>query len=183
MALLYADGIQIGSATVNEFGAFVIASTKALKSGNHTLTVTVMNAQGAESKPKAAGNAVIPPPPTHTSKQIVGNTVTVQGKGIPNHKIKLYSDGVWVGSAVVAGDGTYRVSSVGLALGSHQLQVISNPTPKKTRATLFLLAPPRSSHLLPRNLSSPAMNTRVAKSKSREPASQERPSMFTSIVR
>lgn len=117
---LYANGVRVGSTVVDANGQWSVTSSK-LASGTSQMTVTQANEKNAESEAIACGPATILPPPTFTSKQVKKNVVLVTGKGTAGATVKVYSDGQFVGAAVVENDGTWSLTTSALAIGTHKL--------------------------------------------------------------
>lgn len=67
--------------------------------------------------------APTPNPPTVTSHTLDGVKAVVTGTGQPGATLKLFSDGIFVGSTTVLPDGTYSVTSSDLVPGLHSLTV------------------------------------------------------------
>ncbi|MBB3117726.1 Ig-like domain-containing protein [Pseudoduganella violacea] len=141
VTLYDSDGTTVlGSTTANGSGAWNITSS-ALSNGTHTVTVKQTDAAGNTS-PASAGLSLsidtstpaAPPLPALATASDSGtlgdlitndSTPTVTGTGTAGHTVTLYdSDGSTVlGTATVAGNGSWSITSSALGDGTHNLTV------------------------------------------------------------
>ena len=125
----------VGSAVVDQSGTWVI-TTIALTNGVHSLTAKQTDVNSTASVASAALVLTIDnaePAPTGlalaaaSDSGLVGDRVTsvttpvITGSGIPGDTVTLYDGLTVVGTAVVAGNGTWSVTSAMLAAGVHSL--------------------------------------------------------------
>ncbi|MFJ3458459.1 BapA/Bap/LapF family large adhesin [Scandinavium goeteborgense] len=140
---VYDNGNLLGTAVVDGSGNWSLPSPTALTEGNHSLTVTATDAAGNTSAPSAAFPIVIDtaPPATPTlltvtddqpgvtgalvNGQLTNDTTpTLNGRGEAGATIKVFSDGVLVGSTTVDGTGAWSVTpTTPLTNGIHLLTV------------------------------------------------------------
>ncbi|TDN58408.1 BapA/Bap/LapF family large adhesin [Scandinavium goeteborgense] len=140
---VYDNGNPLGTAIVDGNGNWSLPSPTALTEGNHSLTVTATDAAGNTSAPSAAFPIVIDtaPPATPTlltvtddqpgvtgalvNGQLTNDTTpTLNGRGEAGATIKVFSDGVLVGSTTVDGTGAWSVTpTTPLTNGIHVLTV------------------------------------------------------------
>lgn len=85
---LYSKGKKIGFATVQLDGTWSVPSMP-LGSGSYPLSVTQMDAKGAESEAVSAGTATILDPPVISSKTTSGKLGTIKGTGSPGAIVKM----------------------------------------------------------------------------------------------
>jgi methionine-rich copper-binding protein CopC len=144
------DGItNIGTVVVGPDGTYSV-TTSALSDGSHPLSITSTDAAGNISQPVGIGTWVIdsatPTAPTFgsvsqdtgantTDKITSDNTLTVTGlagSAEPGTTITVYDSSsgspVAVGTAVVAQDGSYSVTTSALSDGNHPLSITSTDT-------------------------------------------------------
>ena len=125
----------VGSAVVDQSGTWVI-TTIALTNGVHSLTAKQTDVNSTASVASAALVLTIDnaePAPTGlalaaaSDSGLVGDRVTsvttpvITGLGMPGDTVTLYDGLTVVGTAVVAGNGTWSVTSAMLAAGVHSL--------------------------------------------------------------
>ncbi|RZJ62604.1 MAG: hypothetical protein EON49_01730, partial [Acidovorax sp.] len=129
---VYDGATLLGSAVVTN-GSWIFEPATPLASGDHNLTARPVDAAGNEGPASAAwtfkllGDAPAAPAITGVSDDagnVTGSiakgattddtTPTVSGTGTAGTTVKLYADGVEVGSTTVAQDGTWRVTSSAL---------------------------------------------------------------------
>ncbi len=140
---VYDNGNLLGTAVVDETGNWNLPSPTALTEGNHSLTVTATDPAGNTSVPSAAYPIVIDTAPpaiptllTVTDDQpgVTGplvngqltndTTPTLNGRGEVGATIKVFSDGVLVGSTTVDDSGAWSVTpTTALTNGPHILTV------------------------------------------------------------
>src|SRR5262249_52358097 len=116
----------VGTATANGSGNWT-ATLAVLSLGRHTLTARVQDPASGFWSASSSSFVVtsVPDAPSVTSIPTPGPTtptapVTVNGTGTAGDTVKLYDGGYYVGSTVVAGDGTWTLV-VNLYPGSHSL--------------------------------------------------------------
>jgi hypothetical protein len=136
--------VAVGTAVVAQDGSYSV-TTSALSDGNHPLSITSTDSAGNESLPTSLGTWAIdtaaPNAPSFgtitqdtgisaTDKITSDNTLTISGaagSAEPGTTITVYdtSSGtpVAVGTAVVAQDGSYSVTTSALSDGNHPLSI------------------------------------------------------------
>ncbi|WP_194293017.1 Ig-like domain-containing protein [Streptomyces smaragdinus] len=121
------DGVPVGTATVGLDGTWSLPTTTPLADGPHTVTATQTDASGNVS-PAATSNftvdATAPAAPVITAPadgSTTGNpTPTITGTGEPGATVDVVVDGVPLGTATVAPDGTWSIPvTTPLADGPH----------------------------------------------------------------
>jgi|GEM_PF-146385 len=140
---VYDNGNFVGTAVVDGSGNWNLPSPTVLTEGNHSLTVTATDPAGNTSIPSAAYPIVIDTAPpaiptllTVTDDQpgVIGplvngqltndTTPTLNGRGEVGATIKVFSDGVLVGSTTVDSSGAWSVTpTTPLTNGPHILTV------------------------------------------------------------
>ncbi|MBV7540297.1 Ig-like domain-containing protein [Acidovorax sp. sic0104] len=130
---VYDANTLLGTANLNSNGEWSYELTTPLAIGDHSLTARPVNAAGVEGQAgkawtfKVQGDAPTMPVIAGVSDNlggVTGNiakgaptddpTPTVNGTGTAGSTIKLYADGVEVGSTTVAADGSWTVTSTAL---------------------------------------------------------------------
>ncbi len=137
--------VAVGTVVVGANGTYSV-TTSTLSNGSHPLSITSTDSAGNQSQPTAVGTYIIdtstPTPPTvssvmqdtgasATDKITSDNTLTVTGlagSAEPGTTITVYDNGIPVGIAVVAGDGSYSVTTSVLSDGNHPLTITSTDT-------------------------------------------------------
>ncbi|MBI4781195.1 MAG: type I secretion C-terminal target domain-containing protein [Oscillatoriophycideae cyanobacterium NC_groundwater_1537_Pr4_S-0.65um_50_18] len=138
---LYADGVSVGTTTVDVNGAWsVTAST--LSDGNYTLTSTFKDLAGNESSP-STGLAITldttsPTAPalapdldaasdsglSNTDNITKNSTLTFKGapgSGIAGEIVTLYANGAAVGTGIIAANGSWSVTTSPLSSGNRTI--------------------------------------------------------------
>lgn len=103
---IYDQGAVVGTATVGPDGKWY-ATSSILSPGSHTFTATQTPAGSTESSPIPAGSVNIASIIVTNTTVIAGNKVQVQGYGIAGSTVKLYENGVLVGSGLVGQNGLW----------------------------------------------------------------------------
>ncbi|MAY55966.1 MAG: hypothetical protein CMQ37_08875, partial [Gammaproteobacteria bacterium] len=136
---LFANGVNVGSATVGGDGSWTI-TTSTLADGSYSMTARYTDTAGNESGLSPALNPVVintsaPSAPTapdlqaqsdtgssDTDDYTSDNTPTFTGTGgTSGDTVTIYANGVAVGSATVAGNGSWSVTTSTLADGSYSI--------------------------------------------------------------
>ncbi|MDX6020939.1 Ig-like domain-containing protein [Scandinavium sp. V105_16] len=140
---VYDNGTVLGTATVDGSGNWSLPAPTALVEGAHNLTVTATDAAGNTTAQSAPFPIVIDtaPPAVPTLLTVVDDqpgvtgplvngqltndtTPTLNGRGEAGATIKVFSDGVLVGSGTVDGTGAWSVTpTTPLTNGTHLLTV------------------------------------------------------------
>ncbi|MGN7733697.1 Ig-like domain-containing protein [Ensifer sp. 22564] len=131
---VYDHGVLLGSAVVQANGSWSFTPTLPLASGDHSFTARPVDAAGNAGPDSAAWSfKLVGEPPA--APAIVGvtddrgtvqgpiakdaatddTTPTISGTGTVGTVVTVYADGVAVGSATVAGDGTWSVTTSALS--------------------------------------------------------------------
>ncbi|MGX7005610.1 Ig-like domain-containing protein [Caballeronia sp. KNU42] len=138
---VYDNGVVIGSTTVGGDGKWSFTPATDLSNGSHSITVVDVNAAGTPSAASAPINVVInsttpatPPAPTMTNDSGVsipaGSTTAdahphINGTGTAGDTIKVYDNGVVIGSTTVGADGKWSFTpSTDLSNGTHSITVV-----------------------------------------------------------
>jgi hypothetical protein len=138
---VYDNGVLVGTGTADANGNYSV-TTSALADGNHPLTITATDTAGNQSLATSLGTWTIdtsaPNAPTvgsvsqdtgnPTDKNTSDNTLTVIGTAEPGSTVKIYDNGVLVGTGVADAQGNYSITTSVLADGSHPLSVTSTDT-------------------------------------------------------
>ena len=188
--VLYVDGDPVGTAVVDALGNWTVTVSPALVDGNHTVTYLVKdpagNTSGFAPTMIIAVDTTAPNAPSFgsisqdtgasaTDKITSDNTLTITGaagSAEPLSTITVYDSSsgtpVAVGTAVVAADGSYSVTTSVLSDGTHPLSITatdpagnqSSPTSLGTW-TIDTTAPttPAAPTISPINLSATAGHT------------------------
>ncbi|NBR07985.1 MAG: adhesin, partial [Planctomycetes bacterium] len=132
--------VLVGTATVLTGGYYTV-TTSFLADGSHPLYITATDTAGNESMPTSLGtwniDTVAPTAPfvgsvsqdtgTNTTDKITSDTtLTITGgpnSAEPGTTITVYDNGSPVGTAVVAADGSYSVTTSSLSDGIHPLSI------------------------------------------------------------
>ncbi|POT27985.1 large repetitive protein [Citrobacter freundii] len=137
------DGQPIGTTTVGANGTWSLTPTNALTNGPHTLTVTATDSAGNTSQPSTGFalivDTVLPGTPAITQVAddvgpLIGNLnngqatndtlPTLSGTAEANSTVRIYDNGVLIGSAPVDGTGAWNFTpGTPLANGNHALTV------------------------------------------------------------
>jgi len=127
---VYDDGVALGTATVDETGAWSFTLVTPLADGLHPLTATVTDGDADTSAPSDALVLTIdtqaPLAPSDLALSTGGNltndnTPTVVGNAEPGSTVTVYSDGVEVGAGVADGTGFWSITVSLLSDGVHSL--------------------------------------------------------------
>ena len=132
---VYVDGVLAGTTTVDNSGNWSF-TTAALADGPHAI-VAAQTVSGVLGLPTSPVNVTIdtagPATPLVTSvgtdtgvqgdRVTADNTLTVTGIAEPGSTVKVYDNGVLVGTAVADATGNYSVTTSVLADGQHPLAV------------------------------------------------------------
>ncbi|MFN6050961.1 MAG: Ig-like domain-containing protein, partial [Planctomycetia bacterium] len=137
--------VAVGTAIVQPDGSYSI-TTSVLSDGNHPLTITSTDTAGNQSSPTSLGTWAIdtaaPNAPAFgsvtqdtgvsaTDKITSDNTLTISGaagSAEPGTTITVYDNGTPVGTAIVAADGSYSVTTSVLSNGTHPLSITATDT-------------------------------------------------------
>ena len=137
---LYDGNTVIGTAVVAQNGSFSVVPTAALTDGVHSLTITDTDAAANVSGPSAALSLTInttvdaaptalvldPASDSGTAGDDITNATmpTITGSGVAGDTVTLFDGVTAVGTAIVAGNGTFSVApSSALADGVHSFTV------------------------------------------------------------
>lgn len=140
---IFDNGVAIGSAPVSTDGTWSFTPTSALGEGTHSLTVSATDASGNSGPASAPVTITVdttaPAAPvitrvTDDSGSVTGPLTsgqatddtrpTLSGSGEPGATIRLYDNGVEIGSAQVNADGSWSLTPVTpLSGGNHPLTV------------------------------------------------------------
>ncbi|NBU76927.1 MAG: hemagglutinin, partial [Planctomycetes bacterium] len=135
---VYDNGNLVGTAVVAANGSYTV-TTSVLADGQHPLTITATDAAGNQGAPTNLGTWTIdtaaPAAPQVGSVSVdtatpgdritSDNTLTVTGTAEAGSTVKVYDNGVLVGTAVADASGNYSVTTNVLADGQHPLSVTS----------------------------------------------------------
>lgn len=119
---LYEGSTLLGTVTVGASGTWSFTVIN-VSFGTHVLSATQQDAAGVSdlSKPKSV-LVTIPPPVIVSAAANIGKTSTVSGTGEPGLLVKCYEGSTLLGSATVATDGTWTLTTSVLAVGTHILE-------------------------------------------------------------
>ncbi|MGB7249231.1 MAG: Ig-like domain-containing protein, partial [Phormidesmis sp.] len=149
---LYADGTEVGTAVVDDAGNYSVTPDVPLAEGTPALTVTTTDESGNESAPSEPlmltvdeTSSAVPVAPTLAPASDTGapndnitsdTTPTLTGTGTPGETVKLYADGLEVGTTVVDDAGNYSVTpDAPLAEGTPALTVTTTDESGNESAT------------------------------------------------
>ncbi|MBH5398275.1 right-handed parallel beta-helix repeat-containing protein [Bradyrhizobium sp. CNPSo 4010] len=143
------DGtIQLGSVTADATGAWHY-TTVALPDGKHSVTATD-TVSGVTSKASAALDVTVdstaPAAPVLLSDPTTHNRATVSGTAEAGSLIKLYEGATLLGTATVASDGDWSVTTPNLKHGSHTFTATATDAAGNTSALSQPIDPPIGSH-------------------------------------
>lgn len=139
---------QLGIATADANGAWHY-STAALPDGKHSLTATD-TVSGVTSKASAALDVTVdtaaPHAPVLLSDPTTHNHATVSGTAEAGSSIKLYEGTTLLGTATVANDGDWSVTTPNLKHGSHTFTATATDAAGNASALSQPIDPPIGSH-------------------------------------
>lgn len=139
---------QLGTVTADANGAWHY-STAALPDGKHTFTATDTVA-GLTSKASTALDVTVdstaPDAPVLLSDPTTHNHATVSGTAEAGSSIKLYEGTTLLGTATVASDGDWSVTTSNLKHGSHTFTATATDAAGNTSALSQPIDPPIGSH-------------------------------------
>ncbi|HWJ65644.1 MAG TPA: Ig-like domain-containing protein [Nocardioides sp.] len=137
------DGVVVGTTTVGEDGTWSFTPTDPLADGSHTVTATQTDGAGNTSAVSEPVTIVVdttaPAAPEITSVAdgdvLDDPTPTISGTGEPGATVEVSIDGVVVGTAEVAADGTWSVDVTSpLADGPHTVEATQTDDAGNTSA-------------------------------------------------
>ncbi len=125
------DGTVIGTATADATGFWSIDVTTALTSGDHTASATTTDGAGTASDSSrftvdttAPAVAIAIPADGSATND---TTPTISGTATPGSSVEVFVDGVLVGTAVAAADGTWSVTpTTVLPVGPHTARAVAS---------------------------------------------------------
>lgn len=139
---------QLGSVTADASGAWHY-STAALPDGKHSFTATD-TVSGVISKASTALDVTVdsaaPAAPVLLSDPTTHNRATVSGTAEAGSSIKLYEGTTLLGTATVASDGDWSVTTPNLKHGSHTFTATATDAAGNTSALSQPIDPPIGSH-------------------------------------
>lgn len=139
---------QLGSVTADANGAWHY-TTAALADGKHSFTATD-TVSGVTSKASTALDATVdtaaPDAPVLLSDPTTHNHATVSGTAEAGSSIKLYEGTTLLGTATVASDGDWSVTTPNLKHGSHTFTATATDAAGNTSALSQPIDPPIGSH-------------------------------------
>ena len=151
---LYADGVQVGSTTVAQDGTWTVASSALAGDGTKLLTARAFDGAGQSSTETGAYAIVLdttaparPGVPTANDDQgaVQGpvanggttddSTPTLSGSGTPGDTVKVFDNGVLLGSASVQANGSWTFTPTAqLAGGAHAITTTATDAAGNTSA-------------------------------------------------
>lgn len=139
---------QLGTATADASGAWHY-TTAALPDGKHSFTATD-TVSGVTSKASTALDVTVdsaaPDAPVLLSDPTTHNRATVSGTAEAGSSIKLYEGATLLGTATVASDGDWSVTTPNLKHGSHTFTATATDAAGNTSALSQPIDPPIGSH-------------------------------------
>jgi len=146
---IYDNGKPIGTVVAGPDGTFSF-TTPVLPDGVHNFTAAATDPAGNTSPQTGPASWTIdttpPAAPTVISvgtdtgvagdKVTSDNTLTVTGTAEPGSTVRLYDNGVLVGTAVADANGNYTITTAGLADGQHPLTVTATDASGNTSAPM-----------------------------------------------
>ncbi|PJG49989.1 hypothetical protein CVM73_38840, partial [Bradyrhizobium forestalis] len=139
---------QLGSVTADASGAWHY-TTAALLDGKHSFTATD-TVSGVTSKASTALDVTVdtaaPDAPVLLSDPTTHNRATVSGTAEAGSLIKLYEGTTLLGTATVASDGDWSVTTPNLKHGSHTFTATATDAAGNTSALSQPIDPPIGSH-------------------------------------
>jgi hypothetical protein len=139
---------QLGTVTADANGAWHY-STAALPDGKHSFTATD-TVSGLTSKASTALDVTVdtaaPDAPVLLSDPTTHNRATVSGTAEAGSSIKLYEGTTLLGTATVASDGDWSVTTPNLKHGSHTFTATATDAAGNTSALSQPIDPPIGSH-------------------------------------
>lgn len=145
---VYDGTTQLGTATADANGAWHY-TTLALPDGKHSLTATD-TVSGVTSKASTALDVTVdtaaPDAPVLLSDPTTHNRATVSGTAEAGSSIKLYEGTALLGTATVASDGDWSVTTPNLKHGSHTFTATATDAAGNTSALSQPIDPPIGSH-------------------------------------
>lgn len=139
---------QLGTVTADANGAWHY-STAAVPDGKHSLTATD-TVSGVTSKASTALDVTVdtaaPAAPILLSDPTTHNRATVSGTAEAGSSIKLYEGTTLLGTATVASDGDWSVTTPNLKHGSHTFTATATDAAGNTSALSQPIDPPIGSH-------------------------------------
>jgi Bacterial Ig-like domain/Bacterial Ig domain len=119
---LYDGAALLGQVMADGTGAWTY-TTAALKDGSHSFTATATDSAGNTGIASAAINVTVdmvaPEAPVIAHSAVNGHTVTLIGTAEANGTVKIYDEGILLGSTTANDDGSWGYITGNLANGKH----------------------------------------------------------------
>ncbi len=142
---VYADGTLIGTTTTNGTGAWSLTPGTALSAGTHSITARTVDTTGNESADSSTLSITVdntPPAAPSTPDLAAGSdtgnsssddvtddtTPTFTGTAEANATVRVYANGVEVGSTTADGSGNWSLTTSALAAGTYSVTARAEDT-------------------------------------------------------
>ncbi|HEY1101329.1 MAG TPA: Ig-like domain-containing protein, partial [Myxococcota bacterium] len=127
---VFLDGAQVGTTTANGSGAWSFVAPVSLADGSHTARATAVdaanNVSGNSNTNTFSVDTTAPAAPVVTTPangSVTNNTTpTVTGTAEANSTVRVFIDGVQVGTAAANGSGAWTYTTSTLSAGSHTVR-------------------------------------------------------------